>query len=201
MKPACLINVFLHTLKSLFATLSATSNLDSVKAIVQAVIEVGWNQCHTHFVHPVTFTMDRKRGHEEESGVAATVTLPHFQLLLLDLLQSLCIYLSMVVRIVINLLCVPTHLSSSSSFYFLHFHFPTFTMTLLRSSSFPRTSFPLHSPNPWDSLASLFYHLWILPHHRQSILQVLHSLAAPSRQSSHRWPSQFTPTALCSVLQ
>lgn len=98
-KPArqsrCMINMFMVVLQDFLTHINEQCNLDSVKRLLVSVVEVAWEQCQLHHLQSITFTLDRKRDHD-------TTNIPLFQILLMDLLQSISSTLS----------------PSNSSFYF-----------------------------------------------------------------------------------
>ena len=81
-RPRCMINMVLMVLHDFLTHLDETCNLESVKRLLESVIIISWEQCQLHHLQPVTFTLDRKRDYD-------TTSIPHFQILLIDLLQSL----------------------------------------------------------------------------------------------------------------
>ena len=81
-RPRCMINMVLMILHDFITHLDETCNLESVKRLLESVVMISWEQCQLHHLQPVTFTLDRKRDHDITS-------ISHFQILLIDLVQSL----------------------------------------------------------------------------------------------------------------
>lgn len=87
-KPRSLVNMLLLSLRALLS--HPTANAESLHALLRCVVEVAWRQCRSHLPQPAAFSMERKRDKESRNAVSV----PHFHILLLDLLQSVCCQLS-----------------------------------------------------------------------------------------------------------
>lgn len=87
-KPRSLVNMLLLSLRALLS--HPTTNAESLHALLRCVVEVAWRQCRSHLPQPAAFSMERKRDKESRNAVSV----PHFHILLLDLLQSVCCQLS-----------------------------------------------------------------------------------------------------------
>ncbi|KAK8827392.1 hypothetical protein WA538_003355, partial [Blastocystis sp. DL] len=83
-KPRSLVNMLLLSLRALLS--HPTANAESLHALLRCVVEVAWRQCRSHLPQPAAFSMERKRDKESRNAVSV----PHFHILLLDLLQSVC---------------------------------------------------------------------------------------------------------------
>ena len=87
-KPRSLVNMLLLSLRALLSR--PTTNAESLRAMLRCVVEVAWRQCRSHLPQPAAFSMERKRDKESRNAVSV----PHFHILFLDLLQSVCCQLS-----------------------------------------------------------------------------------------------------------